>query len=944
MKILTVLTVMLSIHIQGTAQVETSIQYQLKDTSIVIYKLGQGKRYGWSNNYEAAIENYNEANKIALDLFGPYNRYTRDYWIEMGRIKFKRNLPLEAIKAFEKAYNISDKLEDIEKKKGQLYNMAVVYYNIGDYKAAIEKLQEAIKFAFENQIQNTLFDTYNILGMVYLDSGDIELAIQYFKKALSLKEDNNLKTEQLGNVYNSLGSCYDDDLDKKTTYLEKALFYWEKPNTRLQFRASLYGNLGFCYCEKGQFDLGESYLKKAETLSKKVGLKNNQSIAILYNSMGLCRKLQKDYTKAIDLQKKAILTFSEDPTSKHPILAQFYKNLGQTYFEAGNQANAIRTIKKSFYPLNYDSDKDLASVLSLPVLINNLAYAAFLHREIFHSTSNKENLTLSRNFYKEAITVIDTQFYKISRDSRINLSTLATPIYGGAIATNFLLYELTKDSLYVKEAFSFAEKSKAIILLNAINQTKAVQFFGISDSLIQNVDRLSALKNYYKKQYQEKIKKQRLETDKDLLSLSNKILAVNQQYQQLQEKIAKKHPAYFQATRNLGHTNISDIQSSVLKSNQTLLNYSIYDNDIYIFCVQKNDYNFFRIEGDSSLSKEVENLVKNGIAAFHTSPENQRTDSLASWSFTNYTKAAQNLYQKLIAPVKKQLTKQVIIIPDDVLGYIPFEVLLTKVPLRSNIFRVYPFLIKEHQISYCYSATLLHQMQNKKHQAPPEKKLLGFAPFYNGSIDTLIYQVTNISLSTDFQLQDSLTTLEESGPEVSIALGLIGGDGWLDENATIDTFMRYANQYQLIHLATHGKADDQVGDYAYVTFRANDSTNQFTKLYARDLYNMRLNADMVLLSACETGIGKLQKGEGIISLARAFAFAGAKSIFTTLWKVNDRKTKEIIISFYKYLKKNKPKDEALHLAKLDYLKNNDTASHPFFWAGMIGIGDMKSLD
>ena len=102
-----------------------------------------------------------------------------------------------------------------------------------------------------------------------------------------------------------------------------------------------------------------------------------------------------------------------------------------------------------------------------------------------------------------------------------------------------------------------------------------------------------------------------------------------------------------------------------------------------------------------------------------------------------------------------------------------------------------------------------------------------------------------------------------------------------------------------------------------------------------------------MLSACETGIGKLQRGEGIISLARAFAYAGAKSIFTTLWKVDDEKTKDLVIDFYKYLKVGKAKDEALHLAKLDFLKKNKgkgAANHPFFWAGMIGIGDMRPLN
>ncbi|MBK8557785.1 MAG: CHAT domain-containing protein [Lewinellaceae bacterium] len=113
----------------------------------------------------------------------------------------------------------------------------------------------------------------------------------------------------------------------------------------------------------------------------------------------------------------------------------------------------------------------------------------------------------------------------------------------------------------------------------------------------------------------------------------------------------------------------------------------------------------------------------------------------------------------------------------------------------------------------------------------------------------------------------------------------------------------------------------------------------------RDLYNLSLNADLVVLSACETGIGQLQRGEGIISLARAFSYAGARSILTSMWAVNDARTKDLMIAFYKNLKKEYSKDDALRRAKNDMLSSAKTQeqAHPFYWGGFIGIGDMRPV-
>lgn len=140
--------------------------------------------------------------------------------------------------------------------------------------------------------------------------------------------------------------------------------------------------------------------------------------------------------------------------------------------------------------------------------------------------------------------------------------------------------------------------------------------------------------------------------------------------------------------------------------------------------------------------------------------------------------------------------------------------------------------------------------------------------------------------------------------------------------------------------------NDKNSDLSYIAFTQHgDSTNQEELLYLRELYDLEIPADMVVLSACETGIGELQNGEGVISLARGFTYAGAKSIITSLWNVNDQKTADLMVDFYRNLKEGQQKDNALANAKRSYLQQTSgNLAHPFYWAGFIPIGNMDSIE
>jgi CHAT domain-containing protein len=275
-----------------------------------------------------------------------------------------------------------------------------------------------------------------------------------------------------------------------------------------------------------------------------------------------------------------------------------------------------------------------------------------------------------------------------------------------------------------------------------------------------------------------------------------------------------------------------------------------------------------------------------------------------------------------------------VIIPAGAMCDMPFESLLEELPSDPERFKTHAYLIKQHSINYAYSATLLKEMSEHE-VAVGTETYLGFAPSFGEGASSVIRGK-----------KYSLAPLTYNSVEVKNIQKLLGeGQIYEGEAATEDQFKKLAGNYSIIHFATHGLANNQDPDYSLLAFTEikDEQENEF--LYVSDMYNMELNAELVVLSACETALGKNFRGEGIMSLARGFSYAGAKSIFTTLWSVNDQATFQIVERFYKNLQDGLKKDEALQQAKLDFIENgSDLTAHPFLWSPYIMIGDTDELD
>ena len=202
------------------------------------------------------------------------------------------------------------------------------------------------------------------------------------------------------------------------------------------------------------------------------------------------------------------------------------------------------------------------------------------------------------------------------------------------------------------------------------------------------------------------------------------------------------------------------------------------------------------------------------------------------------------------------------------------------------------------------------------------------------------------SLNRSSSTKDTLPQIPFSKNELEGLQKSIGGSLFLDSAATRHRFWEEAPKHQIIHLSTHAWLNEEDSDFSFIALAPEDSGTNHHKVYVKELYNLDLEADMVVLSACETGLGKLYQGEGMLSVARGFSYAGARSIVNTLWSVNDKATSSLILAFYEFLGKHQPKDVALNNARSAYLKTviDKAYAHPYYWAAAVPIGNMEPIE
>lgn len=803
--------------------------------------------------------------------------------------------------------------------------VAAAYKKLGKYALAKEQFKYAEDLILELPLKKKyyLHYIYNNLADLYIGMGDYKKAEENLKLALANCDNTEQKNEAIiSNIRGNLIQLY----QMSGKYLEAQSLLEENfgdKSERLEERninlTSAYMALGHNQSYLKAYDEALAYLRKGLNL---FNTRLEPDAANFHSAIAEIHILLKNSGEALLHLDSALVIrkgFGLNNEEEHPEVLRIKRAqiVALSYLGRFTEANSV--LEKCLAGINFREKQDYDEVEDQYAFLDVLSTAGWYFQERYLLQKQKSDLRQSEKFYSAYIQAMDHFLKTVNQfDDRDNLSYSSHRNHFKALRTKRLLYLETGDLTYLKEGYQFVERSKASALVAALQNVKAVAGLRGPLSLAEKRFRSDI------GELEKKLILAKSSDDQDSDAIYQELKAQRKDYQSFIEYLEDAYPKYHQAKYGFGTITLEEVQQDLLGEDETLIEYHVGLDSIILYLIKKDHFEVRQIHNAPIFEKWVK-AIQAGKTDFYSQKE------------------AFAIYELLLKPVEKQLTKKLIVIPDGTLGYIPFELLLVDLPDNRYNHSHNHYLIDSIEISYCYSATLLKEMRDKEHLEATSGELLALAPF--SPIDTV--HLGNNSVWRSVELGDQiLPILPASLSEADSVRAIFDGDAFYGKQANLDLFKELAGQYRVLLLATHGVVDDRRGDFSYLALAHPDSADLYQKLYVHDLYNYTLNADMVVLSACKTGVGYYQRGEGLISLARAVSYAGGKSVFTTLWPVDDQASKEIIISFFRHLRSNEElsKSAALRQAKLEYIKNHSgTDANPIYWAGFIGIGDMSPI-
>ncbi len=794
--------------------------------------------------------------------------------------------------------------------------------------------------AYYHKIQNNFTEAFT----------NFDLAKKYSNKVFDEGD------EEFRKIYYNVGETYarKGDNDFAINYIDTALYLYGY-DTIVAKKSRFYEELSTCYSKKGDGFLSDSYydlykiisdtFKKSNLIIPAIEFANNKFFLeeypeglqavlphekILYNPKTK-NDLKKDFSNL--LYK---LHFSNKDFDSAKKFLDIYGSISSTTAnKVSFLINQSRILAKKDYDLAINKLKqaielarknDIEEDLNT-AYINSISYSRKnqnlgLGYELYekwkedcherdirnsHSFRNIKNIGIITKFIvefvgdksdnnkllEEAYDYI--KYYVEESDSLINTYTDhealihsiedRRKLISRGIELCYLLHTRTNDSRYNEEALGLMEKSKSLILL--FNAAKNI-----------NKDEYSDIE--YAEKLKDSIIMGRQILKDEMLPLSQRLeesLVVCRQLRQLRQLYKSSSiPDY-----------VSDNTDVITDRSRNFISYhgSLAD-----------DHLFYRIHNfDDELKFDTFHLDHKEINQIYDLYSAEKTEKRIQVDIST-------LSTKLLP---ESVPTEFLVIPDNILAYIPFDVLDYKGK----------YLIHHSQISYSFSLSHLKELlkSQKKHS-----HFIGFAPSYNSSGVNSTRTVTYFdSIRSGQELKSLKNNIEEVlGVESNFSDTRL----FLREEATKQNFVEQAEEAGILHIAGHATSDYKgIDNYLYF------SSSPDYVLDLNEVYGLKISAQMVTLSACETSLGKNLSGEGILSFARGFAYAGAQSVVSTLWSVDDGTTSHIMASFYSYLSEGYEKDAALRQAKLDYIAEarGPGDNEPYYWAGVIVTGDTRAL-
>jgi CHAT domain-containing protein/tetratricopeptide (TPR) repeat protein len=849
------------------------------------------------------------------------------------------------------------------------------FYNKGDFIKA-EECMLLVLNPKNNPPTEYISAAYNNLGVVSLTLGKYDKALEYNFKAESYISKKDQNSQELADIYNNRGRIFNikKSFDVAVEYLEKSIRIYQILGTQnkkvLNSLSAAYINISIAYIETRKYSLALHYLYKNVKLNSKYNLLGLSltflNIAKTYVKIGNSKKAEEFYLKsissfakeyneyfyrlaevyfdygmflksvgrnieALEVHKKALAICLKNYGEKHTLISLAYKHIGDDFVTQNKCDSALFNYQKSLISVvkNF-SDPDIfsnpsidSSLFDIRLLDNLKSKAQTL--ELFARDQNDPGAKLkTMNKSLETIELALQLIERIrnnymSEESRIYLAENEKETYLFAAHLAYSLYSTTHENLMGYKMYAIAQKAKAAILRNEITGNELLYSAGVPDSLREKQNRLTGNIAAYNNLILEETRKAIPGSNK--ISLwKDALFDMNREKEKVTGDIEKVFPQYHDLIRKTEPLSLEQIQKQ-LKKDETIVDYLLSNQysggkrKAYVFLISRDHLDFRELGLDSLLVKNAEIIRKTGNPSM--------ADRSGQNNFINYTDALNYMYLNLIKPVEDLFRgKKLIIIPDEEIGWLSFDEFLKNKPGPDQAdYEGLHFLINDYTFSYGYSSSLIF---SKSRGAIRGAKVSAFSPDY--------YSTT---LSGG-----ELSSLKGASVEIGSIYKWFRGKNYSGVAATKANFISALHDPAIYHLAMHSMSDSVNSKYSYLMFDTHGLSRSDARLYNYEISLTRIKSPMVVLSACNSGSGTLYSGEGLMSLARSFTLAGASSVIKTSWEINDEASAAIITRFYFHLSKGKEKNEAMRLAKLDYLNVSSPAfKNPYYWAAYEVLGD-----
>ncbi len=913
-----------------------------------------------------------EEKDIEGNLIAKYHSKKGDLEFSLGKHKLAQQSYQEAHQLFS--------TQEIYQKTYCLIKIAKIQGIFGDKEHELStylKLANKYKSSHIKEDKYSLVKLFIDIGIAYNHLNDFKQALHYYENALLILEEISdrlyhihfIILVNLGNVYTNSENLFGAQVvhSKQITLYEKAIEIGKEifPEKSI-FITQVYTNLAIVYGNLGDKDKALSYSQNSLVICRELLGENHSLTAFLYRYVGATLKVKNRYSEGLNSLYKALEIYKNKYGDTHIEVAMTYVNIASVFHKQKKLKTTLEFYQlavAAFLPNYQETD-----FYHLPKIDNYLSVNSGLFLETLEDkicVLHEYFQVLKKHQYSEAIKALQASFdtCQLAIDcaqktqqrfkteySKLSFVEIVPSLYELSIKIGLELFQHSKEPRILAAIFTAHESAKTLLLRSSMQENEAKIKASIDAELLEQEEKSKQLIETYLQKIEKEGTKGSKKDEIILRQYKKEHFNALQEYQVLIKKMEEKYPQYLQFKYDLQTVSVTALQRD-LSENTVALSYFIGSEIGYIFVVTPDEYQVIPFEVPADFDQQIKGYLS----------------SIHAQNWMDFTRQSYDLYCLLVKPIEDlifdpfaQELRQLVILPSAALHYLPFETLIQRAAKSATpAFHQLDYLLNRFEIQYHYSATLYHQFLTQKRGSavtinrPPKEHsidFMGFAPIYTSDKEATQEALRN--LASDYSrwatrseaLQDgTLAPLPFSEKEVQSIEGLfaqkgLNGQSFLYGTATKDHFKTLATNAKYLHIAAHGLTNDEFPKLSGIVFHPTENSTEIhdSVLSMGEMYQLRLQADLVVLSSCESGIGKLAKGEGMMAMNRSFLYAGAKNVIYTLFKVLDKPSSELCETLFEGILEGKSYGEALRQAKLALIQREDV--DPKSWAGFVLLG------